>query len=286
MNEPARSTLAWRVAVAVCTMAAFALFAWVAAHWIWRWASPPAGTLAAAAPADPAAVILASGLWAGGGDAPSASGPVAPGDVRLLGVIAERDGKGLAVFRTRDGARVVAAGDDVIPGTTLASIGPSSVTLRDAGVERTVELRRDASAPRGVSPASPRVAAAPRVLSALARPGTASPGCEIPPGFSGAVIKLHAELLDGLIAQPESWRGLLAGADGALVVREDGGFATMIGLARGDRIAQANGIPLRQPDDVTAAVLRPLSASQAVRLGGTRGGQPREVFIVNASACP
>ena len=60
----------------------------------------------------------------------------------------------------------------------------------------------------------------------------------------------------------------------------------MIGHARGDRIAQANAIALLQPDDVTGAVLRPLVANQSVRLAGTRSGQPREVFIVNAGACP
>lgn len=99
-------------------------------------------------------------------------------------------------------------------------------------------------------------------------------------------MKLHAELLEGLIAQPDSWKGMLAADGGVLVVREEGGFAAMIGLARGDRIAQANGIALLQPDDVTGAVLRPLVASQPVRIAGTRSGQAREVFIVNAGACP
>ena len=104
--------------------------------------------------------------------------------------------------------------------------------------------------------------------------------------FSGSILKLHAELLDGLIAQPESWRSMFAADNGSLVVREDGGFALMLGLARGDRIAQANGIALQQPDDVTGAVLRPLAASQPVRIAGSRNGQPREVLAVNASACP
>ncbi len=72
---------------------------------------------------------------------PDTPGAVPPGDVRLLGVLAERDGKGLAVFRTREGARVVAAGGEVTAGTTLVAVDVSSVRLRDAAGERTVDLR-------------------------------------------------------------------------------------------------------------------------------------------------
>jgi hypothetical protein len=280
-NDPSPAPLG-RIAVVACTMAACALLAWVAAHWIWRWVSPRPPSVATAAPVDPAAVILASGLWAGGSDtAPSPSAP-GSGELRLLGVLAERDGKGWAVFRMREGARVVAAGGEVTAGTTLVSIGRTSVRLRDATGERTIELRRDdgprpATAPAARGDAAAKVAIAPR---------STSPACAIPSGYSGAVLRLHAELLDGLIAQPESWRGMLAPDNGALVVREDGGFATMLGLAKGDRITQANGIALREPDDVTGAVLRPLASNQPVRISGSRAGQPRDLFAVNASACP
>jgi len=277
--------LAWRMAVLACTAAAFVLLAWVVAHWALRWLSPRSATVAVVAPTEPAATILASGLWSGGSDAPATPGAPAAGELRLLGVLAEPDGKGLAVFRTRDGARVVAAGGEVATGTTLVSVGPSSVRLRDAGGERTVELRREPS-PRAESPASTRATGARSVAAAGSRPTGASAACAPPPGFTGPMLKLHAELLEGLIAQPDSWRAMLAADNGALIVREEGGFATMIGLARGDRIAQANGIALLQPDDVTGAVLRPLVANQPVRVTGTRSGQPREVFIVNAGACP
>lgn len=277
----------WRVAVTAATLAGFAALAWVAVHGILRWSTPGPAPVAVAPPADPAATILASGLWSGGNDAPGAPGSAPPNDARLLGVLAERDGKGLAVFRTRDGARVVAAGGELAPGTTLVSIGASGVRLRDAGGERTVELRREPFAKSDVpGPAragAARPATAPTVVN---RPTATSAACAAPSGFSGPIVKLHAELLEGLIAQPDSWKGMLAADGGVLVVREEGGFAAMIGLARGDRIAQANGIALLQPDDVTGAVLRPLVASQPVRIAGTRSGQAREVFIVNAGACP
>ena len=217
---------------------------------------------------------------------PDTPGAVPPGDVRLLGVLAERDGKGLAVFRTREGARVVAAGGEVTAGTTLVAVDVSSVRLRDAAGERTVDLRRDPAAKAGVPAA--RRAAAPKSTTppTVAGRTAASAACTAPPGFSGPMLKLHGELLEGLIAEPDSWRPMLASDNGALVVREDGGFAAMIGLARGDRIAQANGIALLQPNDVTGAVLRPLVASQSVRLAGSRSGQPREIYNVNAGTCP
>jgi hypothetical protein len=272
----------WRIAAAACTAAAFALLAWVAAQGIWRWVAPRPAAVASAPAADPAATIIASGLWSGGSEAPRAAGAPVAGDLRLLGVLAERDGNGLAVFRTREGARVVATGNDVVPGTSLVAIGPTSVRLRDATGERTLELRRDDAArppaARGVTPARPAKAAD--------AASSASSACSLPAGFAGAFLKVHGELLDGLIAQPDSWRAMLAGDNGSVVVREDGGFATMMGLAKGDRLIQANGVPLREPDDLTGAVLRPLVASRPVRIAGTRGGQPREIFVVNATTCP
>jgi hypothetical protein len=285
MNDAVdRRPLRERMLILAATVAAFVLFAWVAAHWIWRWASPPTPRASVPAPADPAATILASGLWAGGSDAPAAAATSAPTDLRLIGVLAERDGKGVAVFRTRDGTRVVTAGSEIAPGVKLESVDAWSVRVTDASGGRTIELKRDA-APSPSTPArAPAAGVAPKV--GVVTPRATTPACAVPNGFSGPVLKLHAELLDGLIAQPDSWRAMLAADNGQLVVREDGGFATMLGLAKGDRLVQANGIALQQPDDVTGAVLRPLAQSQPVRVVGSRAGQAREVLIQNATACP
>lgn len=280
MSEAGTIPTAWRVTAVTCTAAAFAWFAWVAAAWLWRAMNPPPPPIVTAGPADPAAAIVASGLWAAGATDAPAPVALAAGGVRLLGVLAERDGGGMAVFRTAAGVRVVTTGGEVVPGTTLAHIDAARVRLRDATGEREVELQRDDPARAG-SPT--RVVSAPK--AAPTRP-EARPACAVPAGFSGPMLKLHGELLDGLIAQPDSWRGMLAAEGASLVVREDGGFVTMLGLAKGDRLLQANGIPLREPDDVIGAVLRPLVASQSVRLAGSRSGQPREIYIVNAGTCP
>jgi S1-C subfamily serine protease len=60
----------------------------------------------------------------------------------------------------------------------------------------------------------------------------------------------------------------------------------MLGMKAGDRIVQANGIALLAIDDVLSAIVKPLSASQPVRLSGARGGKPREWLFLNAGACP
>jgi type II secretory pathway component PulC len=57
----------------------------------------------------------------------------------------------------------------------------------------------------------------------------------------------------------------------------------MLGLKSGDRIAQANGIALRVPDDVTSAVIHPLIANQGVRLVGSRNGAKQELWLANVA---
>lgn len=277
---PPASLPAGRAAVAtLATLAAFSVFAWVVAHWTWRALAPAPVPTPRPAPADPATAIVASGLWA-----PTTSEPPAPksapasagsGELTLLGVMAERDGRGWGVFRTKDGARVVAAGDEVVSGTTLVGVDPNGVRVRESSGERTLELRRE-----------PASSSAKRETGARGPVRPTNPACAVPQGYAGSIVKLHAELVEGMIAQPETWRTLLAAEGGALVVREDGGFAALLGLARGDRVSQANGVALREVDDVIAAVMRPLAASQPVRLSGQRAGRPRDVLLQNAGACP
>ena len=60
----------------------------------------------------------------------------------------------------------------------------------------------------------------------------------------------------------------------------------MLGLKPGDRVAEANGIALNGPDDALVAIVRPLMASQPVRVRGTRDGKTSEWLLVNAGACP
>jgi hypothetical protein len=191
--------------------------------------------------------------------------------MRLLGVLAEDGGKGYALFRLPDGPRLVAAGSAIAEDATLVSVQRDGVTVRDAGAERKILLRAVAVAP------------APKTV-VKAAPG--NPACKPPPGFKGDILRLNAELVGGIVAQSDTWAALTTTDRGALTVRDDSGFSAMLAMKKGDRIEQANGILSRTPDDVVAAVLRPLAAGQAVRLIGSRGGVQREWLLQNAGTCP
>ena len=268
-----------RATQAVATLAAFALFAAVVAWWGWRAFGPAPVRIAPATPADPAAAILASGLLAGGAAPPPAAAPakddtaLTAGDTRLIGVFAERDGKGYALFRLPTGPRLVATGQEIAQGAQLVAVRPNGVTIRDAGGERRIVLRADA--PAKVSPAAPVAA---RVVRSAA--------CAVPAGFRGTVLRLNAELFQGIIAKPESWTALVASDRGALTVRDESGFVTMLAMKKGDRLEQANGVALAAPDDVIGAVLRPLAAGDSVRILGARAGTAREWLLLNAGTCP
>jgi hypothetical protein len=261
----------WRASAFFATLIAAALLAIVMAYWAWQWFGPARVHIAPAAPADPAATLIASGLFNSGAlpTAAPESMPVLSGDARLLGVFAEAGGRGYALFRLPSGPKLVAAGQEISAGATLAAVRPDSIDVREAAGIRAIALR-----------------AAPAKIATAATTSKATPariGCAPPAGFKGLVVALNTELVGGLMAQPESWRALVEPVNGALTVRDESGFAAMLGLKRGDRIAQANGIALTAPEDVIGAVLRPLASNQPVRLSGTRDGQPRELWLRSAA---
>jgi Type II secretion system protein C len=261
------------LAAMLALLAACATLATVLAWWGWRWLGPQANVFVPAAPQDPALVLLASGLFAPPHTSAAPAAPARSGnsDLRLLGVLAEDDGRGSALFRLPGGPRLVAAGGAIGDGATLVSVQRDGVTVRDADGERNMSLRA-ASAPVGTK--------------ASAKAGASNPVCIPPVGFKGDILRLNAELLGGIVAQPDTWATLAAADRGALTVRDDNGFTAMLAMKKGDRIEQANGIALRAPDDIVNAVLHPLTAGQSVRLVGARGGVAREWLLQNAGTCP
>jgi hypothetical protein len=266
-----------RFVVTALVIASAALFAFVLAYWGTKVLAPAPVHVVPAPPNDPVATILASGLMR----APGAPPPVEAkreesaltGDTRLLGVFAERDGRGYALFRLSSGPRLVAQGQEIAQGAKLVAVRPDGITIRDAGGERRIVLRGE----------PPPKAAPP---TAVAAKSSRNPACAPPPGFKGTVLRLNAELFQGIIGKPESWAAIVVPDQGALAVRDDSGFVTMLAMKKGDRLLQANGVPLSAPDDVVGAVLRPLASQQAVRVVGTRDGLPREWLLLNAGTCP
>jgi hypothetical protein len=269
-----------RVLAGVGLLGALAMLAAVIAWWGWRIAGPAPVRIPFTAAADPAATILASGLLAGPGVAtpvaPAAKeeGTLATGNARLLGVVAERDGRGYALFRLPSGPKLVAPGQEIAQGATLVDVRPGVITIRDGGGERRIVLRSDPPPAKAVAAATP------------ARTAARSTACTPPAGFKGSILRLNAELFQGIIAKPESWAALVVPADGGLSVRDDSGFVGMLAMRKGDRLATANGIALAMPDDIVSAVLRPLAASQPVRVTGSRDGTAREWLLLNAGTCP
>ena len=272
-STPPSFPLTWRLAAGAALIAALALLAIVVAHWGWKWFGPtPVSIPPVIAPGDPVQRIADARLFGAATPAPK-NAPAAPtGDLRLLGIFAERDGKGFALFRagTR-GPLLIASGTEIAPGVKLETVRIASVTLIDNGVRREIALRP----PPGERAKSSSLSGAPKSAS-----------CVAPAGFSGPVVRLNAELLSGMINSPETWKGLVQSATGALVVRDQSGFAGMMSLKNGDRIERANGIALVIPDDVASAVLKPLTASQPVWVSGTRDGKPQQWLYLNAGACP
>ena len=268
---PARLQLLATIALAL----ALSLLAWVVAYWGWRWFGPaPVAIAVEPAQGDWARRIADSHLF--GAAAPSAPAAAASsvGDLRLLGVFAEADGKGHALFRSSArGPILVAAGRDVAPGVRLETVQPSGVVLIDAGVRRELALR----------PSTPAERPKPGVATAAARTAAS---CAPPAGFTGPVVRLNAELLSGMMNSPETWKGLVQAEAGGLVVRDQSGFAGMMSLRSGDRVEGANGIPLVIPDDIGSAVLAPLTKSQPVWVLGTREGKKQQWLYLNAGACP
>jgi len=265
----------WRLLTGIAVLVALALLAVIVAYWGWRWFGPaPVMVPPERVDGDPVRRIAEAHLF--GAAAPAAPGDATPtlGDLKLLGVFAESGGRGYALFRAGSrGPLFVAAGTDVGPGMRLEAVRPQGVTLVQGSVRREVALRQ----PRSTEPT--------RVASAAPPPNRPAQ-CVPPAGFSGAVLRLNAELLTGMIAAPDSWKALVQPAPGGLVVRDQSGFAGMMGLRNGDRVERANGIALTLPEDIAGAVLQPLTRSQPVAVSGTREGKPQQWLYLNAGACP
>jgi hypothetical protein len=262
----------WRLLSAGALLLALCLLAWVAAHWGWRWFGPAPVPESVNLPQSEWARRIADARLFGAAAPNTAAAPSTLGDLRLLGVFAQRDGKGYALFRSSArGPMLIAAGSDVAPGVRLEAVRPTGVTLVETGVRREMTLRPAAGAEK------------PKAVVAAA---ASKPGCAPPAGFNGPIVRLNAELLSGMMNAPDSWKTLVQADAGGLIVRDQSGFAGMMSLRSGDRVEGANGIPLVIADDIGSAVLAPLTKSQPVWVSGTRDGKRQQWLYLNAGACP
>jgi len=273
-----------KLTAALCTWVAGAALACVVAYFGWRVFGPSATHLPIAGPANPAATLVAASLFGGAGTPAAEQGAVLASDARLLGIIAEPGQRGYALFRLASGPKLVEQGREIASGVTLTAVHADAVTIRDGAGERRFELRSEtASRPPRPLPQTASRAGPPAPPRAPATRTAAGATCGPPAGFGGAVVRLNTELMGGLGAESVQWNALLTPVEGGLLVREGNGFAAMLGLREGDRLAQANGIALAAPDDVGTAIVRPLVANQGVRLIGSRNGTTQELWLANAA---
>ena len=263
----------WRAAAWIATVLAALVLALALAHWGWRLFGPVSPPLPPPEMPDRYAPSIVAAPLFGRAGAPATPVNSAPllGDTRLLGVFAERNGEGYALFRLADrGPVLVRTGQDVAKEVRLEAVHNDSVRIRDHGETRDIPLRRQAVA---------------AVVPDRSRAVATRTACAPPPGYQGAVYKLNAELLTGIASQTDSWKALLVADNGGLAIRDASGFSAMLGMRAGDRMTQANGIALGNVDDVLVAFVKPLLANQQVRVVGTRSGKPTEWVFVNAGAC-
>jgi hypothetical protein len=265
-------TAVWKIAAVLAWLLALALLALTVAHWGWKWFGPAPVTIPVTIPdSDVSRRVADAKLFGIAPVATAATASAGLGDLRLLGVFALRDGGGYALFRTARGPLIASTGQNLGAGVRVDAIRPDGVTLNDGGVRREIVLRAAATETR------------PTVSVAQASKPT---GCAVPAGFSGPIVRLNAELLGGMTGTPDAWKALLEAGSGALIVRDQSGFAGMLGLKNGDRVERANGIALLMPGDITSTVLQPLTKSQSVWVAGTRDGKPQQWLYLNAGSCP
>ena len=268
----ARTGVAWKIAAVLAWLIALGLLALTVAHWGWKWFGPAPVTIPVTIPdSDVTRRVTDAKLFGVALPATPVGASASSGDLRLLGVFALRDGGGYALFRTARGPLIVSTGQEIVTGVRLDTVRPDGVTLIEGGARRDMILRSAAIETR------PAVAIA---------QGAKPSACAVPAGFAGPIVRLNAELLGGMTGAPDAWKALLEAGPGALIVRDQSGFAGMLGLKNGDRVERANGIPLAIPGDIASTVLQPLTKSQAVWVAGTRDGKPQQWLYLNAGACP
>ena len=192
----------WRAAAWLATAAAGAALALVLAHWGWRIFGPAALPLPPLEPPERWAPTIASAPVFGRVGAPPGPAPAKAttlaGDTRLLGVFAERDGAGYALFRLPDrGPVLVRSGQDVGKDVRLEAVYRDGVRLSDHGEMRDIALR------------VPPAASAPATAPDRGRATAPRAACAAPAGYQGPVYRVNAELLTGIASQPDSWKALL-----------------------------------------------------------------------------
>ena len=253
--------------------ASCALLAWILAFWFWNWSAPEYKGRAHGL-VDAAAVRLAESGIFGRAELPGnavagAGAPAASGDPRLIGVLAEADGRGWALLKlSQGGVKLLREGQEIEAGNRLEKVLPAAVEISKAGERRTLPLRASEA---------PRAAPQPKSL--------ASGSCPLNAEERKRAYFVRPELLPGLAQSFDTARKLFRQEGSTWVVSQSDPALSALGFAAGDRIEKGNGVLLHNEDLLRTAIVEPVMQNRVLRLSGTRGGKPREWIYVNAALC-
>ena len=134
-----RNAFTQSLPVALANIAALALLGLVGGYWTWQWLAPRP---------EPQFVVrvesggqIASALQLFGNIQRDALAPAATSNaIRLLGVVAAREGRDAYAIVVLDGKQIVAArrGEEIVPGLRLAEVAADHVVLDRNGVRESL----------------------------------------------------------------------------------------------------------------------------------------------------
>lgn len=271
-----------RVFHALLLVLAIGVFAWVAAHWIWRAAEPSAVPALAQHDNDWSARIVSGSAmgFVRADPAPMAPGAPPPpsileGRIRLMGLAREsggRDRNGAQALFKIDNRRILwlRLGEELDPGYTLAAVDADGVRIAHDGKDLRLPLRERKQNAVGASAGSPAATVA------KAPPPPVVDACRLAPEQRARAYVLRPEIVDGVMRERAGWAELFKSTAEGVVVQNPGGTGAMLGLYANDLLSKADGAQLTGAEDVLRLILQPLARNGSVIVSGARGGQPRE----------
>ncbi len=187
-------------------------------------------------------------------------------NARLMGIVNDR-----AWFRSGTAILSVSQGDSLPSGTAVVRVERDAV--------RTATGDEIALYPNGPSSAAGRGAPGQRASSG----STAAP-CALSERDRAQAVFMEPQVATALAAERAVFARIFAAELAGVRARSTGGLTATFGVADGDLLVRADGVPLRDAGAVLSAVIEKVAAGGAVVIEGERGGTPRR-WVVAAARC-
>lgn len=242
------------------TFALLVLLGWQLAWWTWHFLAP--GAAPAAAPATLATSSEAARRLFG--EAPAATTvPSSNAGIRLKGVYAI-DGKTLSAAVVNTGGKrdsAVRVGEEIQPGTRLASVHPDHIIISQGGMRERIDLERRTAA----LPSRPRGAELQGFRLTVAAAGNNA--------YSLSRTELNNVLQDPRQMNYLGRIGMHPNGGVRLEQAPGGSLPSKLGLKEGDVIKNVNGQPVNSPGDL-ARLYQQFATLSQIRAEVIRGGAP------------